>query len=251
MSTPIIEGLPDVGRRVRSLARAELILLRRNRTALVNAILPPLAIGALAVPGRPALLTAVVALVLVSVVYYTLVGTYVARREDLVLKRLRVGELTDGEILAGTAVPAVVLAIGQILLLVGVGAVFLGPPGNPLLLVLGVLAGAVVFALLAAASAIVTRTVELAQVTTLPIVLACLAGSGLLVPVDDLPFAVLQGLRFLPLTPVLELVRLGWLSTDGFLADLRAAAVPTGILLVWGFVGVVVVRRWFRWEPRR
>ncbi|MGO4431161.1 hypothetical protein AB4Z54_73365, partial [Streptomyces sp. MCAF7] len=36
----------------------------------------------------------------------SLVGVFVVRREELVLKRLRTGELRDVEILAGSATPA-------------------------------------------------------------------------------------------------------------------------------------------------
>jgi ABC-2 type transport system permease protein len=255
-------------RRVRAIGRAELLLLWRNRMALFNALVPPVAIIAL-VAGANAdsgglstnafLVTTLLGFVLLSVVYNMLVGTYVARREELMLKRLRVGEATDAEILAGTAGAAIVLALAQIVLFVVAGAVFLRlpVPVNAPVLAFGVLAGVGVFVLLAAASATFTRTVELAQVTTVPIVLACLAGSGVIVPLSVLPGPVAAALRFMPLTPVVELLRLGWLGTTGdgpprtFVGVLGAAALPAGVLAAWTVLGAVVVRRWFRWEPRR
>ena len=255
-------------RRIRSIGRAELLLLWRNRTALLNALLPPVAIVGLAASAKvdtgglsshAFLVTGMFGLALLSVVYYTLVSTYVARREELLLKRLRVGELTDAEILAGTASPAVAIAVAQIALFVGAGAVFLGlpVPVNAPVLVLGALGGVAVFVLLAAASSAFTRTVEMAQVTTLPVVLACLLGSGLLVPLHALPGPVAGGMRFLPLAPAVDLLRLGWLGTTGagtpkdFVGVLGAAAQPAGVLAAWTVFGVVAVRRWFRWEPRR
>ncbi|GAA4691329.1 ABC transporter permease [Phytohabitans rumicis] len=255
--------------RVRAIGRAELTLLWRNRTAMVNAVLLPVGAVALvaAVNAGDAIeradnatfVTGLLGLILLSVVYYNLVSTYVARREELVLKRLRTGEVTDAEILAGTASPTVVIAVAQVVLCVGVGAALVGlpVPVNVPVLVLGVLAGVVVFVLLAAASATFTHTVEMAQVTTLPVLLLCTVGSGIVVPTQMLPEPIAAVLRFLPLTPAVDLMRLGWLGTtgDGTPADFAGvfgpAAVPAAILAAWAAVGVAAVRRWFRWAPRR
>lgn len=255
-------------RRVRSLARAELLLLLRNKTALFSAVVLPVAmVGVVAgarieqngLSANAFLVTSAIAFVLLAAVYYNLVTAYVARREDLVLKRLRAGELTDGEILSGVAAPAIAVALGQCVLAGLAGAIFLGlpvPVNAPLLLV-GLAAGTVVFVLLAAASAAFTRTTELAQVTTLPVLMACALGSGLVIPLDELPAQAADVLRALPLTPVVDLLRLGWAGTTGdaaptgFAGTLEPAARPVAVLAVWLVVGAVAVRRWFRWEPRR
>ena len=234
--------------RTASLVRAELLLFWRNRLAMVNALVPPVAIIGLAAGaglGAVPLVTGLLGLVQLSTVYYALVTTYVARREELVLKRLRVGVLTDLEILAGTAGPAVAVALAQIVLYLAAGAVFLGLPApvDVPLLALGVLGGIVVFVPLAAASAAYTRTVDLAQLTTLPIVMACLLGSGLMVPLDALPGPVAGALRLLPMAPAVELMRLGWRGGSAGLA-------PVLTLAVWTVVGALAARRWFRWEPR-
>jgi ABC-2 type transport system permease protein len=237
-------------RRVGSLGRAELLLLGRNRTALFSAFVLPLSmvlvVANLKLDGT-VLITATLAFVLLAAVYYNLVTAYVARREELVLKRLRAGELTDAEILAGVAAPAVTIALAQSVLALAAGAVLLdlpAPRALPLML-LGLLGGAGVFVLLAAASAAFTRTTELAQVTTLPVLMGCLFGSGLLFPDDALPERVTDLFRLLPLSPVVELIRLGW--TGG----VRDAIVPVAVLAAWLVLGTVAVRRWFRWEPRR
>lgn len=246
--------------RVTSLARAELLLLRRDRTALVNAVLPPLTIVGIAAsssaPARALLVTGLLGMVLIGSVYYTVVTTYVSRREELVLKRLRVGELTDVEILAGTASAAVVLALVQILLYVAAATVLLHlpVPVNPVELVLGALGGAVLFVLLAAASSVFTRTVSVAQFTTLPVVLVSLLGTGMLLPVSALPHPVALAIRFTPLHPVLELMRLGWLGgagAGGAAGGFGATATDVAVLAGWLVLGMMVVQRWFRWEPRR
>ncbi|GLH98686.1 ABC transporter permease [Phytohabitans aurantiacus] len=258
----------SAARRIRALGRAELTLLLRNRAALFSAIVLPLAMVA-AVSGVPVdrgelstmafLVTAMLAFVLLSAVYYNLVTAYVSRREELVLKRLRAGELTDAEILAGVASPAVAVALAQSVLFVAAGAVFLGLPApvNAPLLLLGVVGGVVVFVLLAAASSVFTRTTELAQITTLPILLGCLFGSGLMVPLEELPDPVAAALRALPLSPVVELMRLGWVGTAGerapedFAGAFGPAAVPVLVLVAWLAAGAMAIRYRFRWEPRR
>lgn len=236
--------------RLGSLARAELVLFRRSPLTVVNALVPPLAIGGLAASAKVGtavwLVTGLLGLVQLGTVYYTLVTTYVARREQFVLKRLRVGVLTDVEILAGTAVPAIVVALAQMVTYLSFGAVFLHlpVPVDVPLLVLGAVGGVAVFVPLAAASAAYTRTADLAQLTTLPVVLACLLGSGLMVPLSALPGPVAVGLRLLPMAPAVELMRLGW--TGGSFGP-----GPILVLTAWGVLGVLATRRWFRWEPRR
>ena len=103
--------------RARPSARAELTLLVRNKAALTEALLLPLADPqhdhlprTSTSPGRAdprhAGPPGAIGLALILAVYINLVGVYVIRREELVLKRLRTGELPDPEILAGTALPA-------------------------------------------------------------------------------------------------------------------------------------------------
>ncbi|SER07448.1 ABC-2 type transport system permease protein [Lentzea xinjiangensis] len=231
-----------------AVGKAELKLFWRNRTALFNSLVLPLLLVPLLISvdldGR-ALVVGVIGFVLLMAVYYNLVTTFVARREELVLKRLRVGELTDPEILLGASLPSVVVGLGQTALFaVIIGAMTdVALPARPWFLLAGVAGGVVVFVLLAAASSAFTRTVEMAQVTSLPVLMACMLGSGLVIPLSALPEQVASVLEFLPLTPVLDLLRAGW--EDG--PVLR----PMLVLAVWTGLGTYAVRRWFRWDPRR
>jgi len=257
--------------RIAALARAEGVLLRRNRLALLNAlVLPVLLVFALkAAPsvsdaggsrGAGAiLLTGLVAFALLSAVYYNLVTALVARREQLVLKRLRTGESTDPEILAGTAAPAIAIAWAEIAVAaVAAVAVFgMPPPVNAVLALVALILGTAVFALLAAVSSAATRTVEMAQVTTLPVLVIPFVLSGLLIPVAMLP-GPLRGLaQALPLTPVVELMRLALTGTAagghhlGLAATFSAAVIPVLVLTAWIAAAGWAARRWFRWEPRR
>ena len=253
---------------VASLARAEALLLWRNRTALLNAAVLPVfmvvllhqsAGGTEDLGQGAAVVVILAAFSLLFVVYYNLVTAFVARRDELVLTRLRTGEVTDGEILAGTAVPAVLIAWGQIVIgtVVAVALLGMAAPVNPLLLVVALVLGTAVFVLLAAASTAVTRNVETAQVTTLPVLLVPLVLSGLYFPLDALPAPFDAVARLLPLSPVVELLGLGLTGAtpDGRTLDLgatfAAATLPLAVLLGWVVLTLLVTRRWFRWEPRR
>ncbi|MDC2957541.1 ABC transporter permease [Streptomyces gilvifuscus] len=254
--------LAPAGRRLRALARAELTLLGRNRSAVATALLVPLA---LPFSVRPALdgmnlersglnagtvmLTAAIGFAFLFSVYTGLVGAFVARREELVLKRLRTGELGDTEILAGTALPAACLGLAQSLVLTLGCLLFLDAkaPRAPYLTVLGVLAGLALCAALAALTASFTRTVESAQVTALPLVFVSMMGSGIAIPAAALPDRLASVCALLPLSPAVRLVSGGFTGRLGATEALASVAIA----LAWLVAAVFAVRRWFRWEPRR
>jgi ABC-2 type transport system permease protein len=254
--------LAPTGRRLRALARAELTLLVRNRGALVTALLVPLV---LPFSVRPAidqmdlkaeglnagtvLMTAGIGFAFLFAVYTALVSAFVARREELVLKRLRTGEVDDAEILTGTALPALCVGLAQCVVVCAGCAVLLdtGAPKAPYLTVLGVLAGLVLSAALAALTAAFTRTVESAQVTALPLVFVSMIGSGMAVPLELLPDRLATVCDLLPLSPAVRLVRGGWTGQLSGYEVLEALVTA----LAWTLLAVFAVRRWFRWEPRR
>lgn len=253
-------------RRVMAMSAAELRLLLRNKTALFMVLAMPvlLVVALLGVADDSGIDVGVylagmlIGFVLLFVVYYNLVTTYVARREELVLKRLRTSEAQDREIMLAGAVPSLAIAAAQVILGV-LGAVLLldmGAPVNPLLVIAALLAGSGVFVLLALVSTVFTRTTELAQVTTMPLMIVCLLFSGLTFPLDILPDAAATAARLLPLTPVVELTQLGLSgavgddSPVGFAATFGEAVIPGAVLVLWLYLGTYGVRRWFRWEPR-
>ncbi|AKN71416.1 membrane protein [Streptomyces sp. PBH53] len=262
MSSPALDTLAPSARRLRALARAELTLLGRNRGVVFTALVVPLALPFSVRPALDqmdlrkqgisigaAMLTAAIGFSLLFAVYTSLVNAYVARREELVLKRLRTGELSDPEILTGTALPAMTLGLAQALLLCAGCTLLLdaGAPKAPYLTLLGLVAGLVLSAALAALTASFTRTVESGQVTALPLVFVSMIGSGIMFPTEVMPEKLASVCELLPLSPAIRLVRAGWtgqLSVSEALGTLATA-------LAWTLVAVFAVRRWFRWEPRR
>jgi len=257
-------------RRTLALGRSEGVLLRRNGLAVAIALTLPIGTvlglrsspeltGVIGTGIGAAVVTAVAAVSLNLFVYYHLVTALVARREELVLKRLRTGEATDLEILAGAAAPAVTVAWAQIAVATIAAAIWFGVPlpVNVLLVLTAIILGTAVFVLLAAASTAMTPTVELAQATTTPMLVIPLTLSGPYLPLTALPHPVELVGRLLPLTPVVDLLRLGLSGTTtdgrtvGFTGSL-APAVPSVLTLVaWVVIGALATRRWFRWEPRR
>ncbi|MEU6509242.1 ABC transporter permease [Streptomyces sp. NPDC046942] len=250
------------GRRLRALARAELALLGRNRSVVFTALCLPLllpfsvrpAVAQLDLEKRglsigAVMMTAAIGFAFLFAVYTSLVNAYVARREELVLKRLRTGELSDAEILTGTALPAVALGLAQALLLCTGCAVLLhtGAPKAPYLTLLGLVAGLVLSAALAALTSSFTRSVESGQVTALPLVFVSMSGSGIMFPTQVMPEKLASVCELLPLSPAVRLVSAGW--TGQLSAYEALGTVATA--LAWIIVAVFAVRRWFRWEPRR
>jgi ABC-2 type transport system permease protein len=83
-----------------------------------------------------------------------------------------------------------------------------------------------------------------------------LAFSGMLFPLATLTEPLRSVARALPLTPVVELMRLGLTGTAadgrhlGLAATFGAAVIPVLVLAAWIAAGTWAARRWFRWEPR-
>lgn len=216
------------------------------------AVLMPLAIGGYAiasaddgVSGAATVAALQVLVMLILGVYVTASTTLAARRKDLFLKRLRSGAISDTSILVGLLLPVVVVATLQITLVLGLLAVATGTmPGNIPLLAVAVVAAAVMCAGVAMATSAITPSAEQAQITTMPFLLAVIAGG---IWAATAGFAELAWLkRLLPGGAVAELVTGGW-------SGLTWAAAGPGFLALaaWAAAGALIGRRFFRWEPRR
>lgn len=247
-------------RQVCALAWGEWRLLLRNRTALLSAVLlPPGLVFVLSrvsgVSGGGLLMLTpalILSTALVFVVYYTLVTAIVARRESYVLQRLRTGEAGGATALVGLALPFALIAVAQ----TGVGVLASwailrsNPPGGWLVMVWAVALGVTVWSLLGVACAGITRSVEHAQITTLPLITVSVLLSGISLPLSMTPPWVQEAALWTPLNPIVELMRLGMSAGVGDQGGALTIARPTLVIIMWGLVAVLAIRRYMRWEPR-
>ncbi|MFB4315776.1 ABC transporter permease [Actinomadura sp. 21ATH] len=244
-------------------ARLDLTLLWRNKTAMFTVVgLPVMFAGLLLPAGDDAIVqgAALPGLFLLFAVYAHLVPLFTARREDHSLKRLRGTTLSDAEILGGSVLAAAgMYAVQAAALLVVLGtALGGGLPADPLLVLAGMAGGVAVFAVLAFVVSGLSPTAESTQLTVLPLLFACMF--GVMFPLDDMPAAVQQAAHWIPLTPVNEIIQTGYLGRDhtsagshpevGFVEGWRVCARSFAVLALWAVAGRTLAARWFRWEPR-
>ena len=212
---------------------------------------------------RGGLATMLTALLLINSlgigIYYNLTTATVARRESLVLKRLRSGEARATEILAAIATPNLILLALQLVLVLGAVSWALGAPRftNALAILLSLGLGSLFFTLCALLTASGTRTVESAQMTTMPGIMGFLVLSGLLIPLSAMPERVREIFQLLPVAPVSDLLMIGLNGTtlDGRVLDGAASwgamLSPALVLGCWCLAGIWLLRRMMRWEPIR
>src|SRR3954469_12721947 len=105
-------------KRAAQLTRWNAVLLSRNRLAFISAaFMPalPLVLLFTGERGEPSVgAGAIVTMFLVVAlfpVYYNVLSQFVSRRDELVLKRMRTGEIRDGELLASIALPGAISAL--------------------------------------------------------------------------------------------------------------------------------------------
>lgn len=199
--------------------------------------------------------------------FVNLLNAVVARRDELVLKRLRGTEVPQSAIFAGQlAVSAVVLLI-QTVVLGGVSVLwFHSPlPADPMLLLLTLAVGYLVFGAFAFALAGFTPSAETAPLVATPVLLLCMFGAGVFTPLQSLPAVLRVPAGDLPLAPVIRSLRTAWFGRDfghetwggaplphlTLLHGWQSAAPGLLITAAWLAAAVVITRRSFRWEPRR
>jgi ABC-2 type transport system permease protein len=251
-------------RRFAALVRAETTILLRNQTAVFTAVALPIIIAfafanfSLDGISLGAMLTMVlVCTSLLFVVYYTLVASLVGRREQHTLKRLVAGEPTPIEILLAPAVPLWALMVVQSVLAVGAAAAMGARPTHPVALALAVVGGAAAWTALAVVSASWTRTVEAAQLTTMPLMLISILLSGFSLPLAYLPGALQVVAHWLPMTPVVDLITLAYSGT-GIEGDAVVGPAAFGLaalrmlapLAAWTAAALWLGMRTFRWDAR-
>lgn len=232
----------------------ELKLLLRKRITAFSVLAVPIGLAAFTYFGqRPEdpsqwgrLLASNVLLLTTLSTYLVSLTVFTARRQSLALKRLRTTALSDPAIFAGVVGPVVVVGFAQTVAYLGFClAVGAPPPASPAALVAGVVLCVAVATALGVATACLSRSVEVTQVTGTPVVMAAVA--GLFLTGSDSAGAV-AGLA-LPLTGPIDLVARGW-SAGLVVEDVPVVPLDLAAAVLWLVIAGVVVNRTFRWEPR-
>jgi ABC-2 type transport system permease protein len=235
---------------VSTLVLAELRMLLRNRLVAACAILIPLALGVLLIfrgpegAGAAAVIATLQIMIMIAMgVYVTATTTLAARRQTLMLKRLRSGSLSDISIVTGLLVPILLVSVVQVALVLTVLSVTAGAPANAALLILAILLAEVMFAGFALATAGVTNSPEHAQVTTLPLFFLTvgIAMWVLFTGTEELGWLK----RALPGGGIAELVGASWSGVE--VTQLAALVLPS---VAWAVLALYFARAMFRWEPR-
>ncbi|WP_182883242.1 ABC transporter permease [Microbispora sp. H10949] len=176
--------------------------------------------------------------------------TLSARRELLVLKRLRASGLRGRAIVGGELVNMVTQAalLSALVSVILYTFTYLPPPELPLLFAACVVVVAGVLALIGVVFSIVTRRPDLNAPATIPFMLASALGAGAYGPFVTglLPGWVRWALDLLPTGAMVEIAGLAY--RGGELATLTG---PVLNLTVWALLALVAVRFLFRWDPRR
>jgi ABC-2 type transport system permease protein len=231
------------------LALTELRLLVRKKVTAYSVLVVPVMLCALAwfldrkQPGEAWADTFGGRFIMLMVLSVYLVSTtvFTARRQSLVLQRLRTSELSNTGIYLGIGAPMVVVGVAQTLIYFGFCVAVGAPmPSNPAAVLAGVVLGIATALLAGIATAAFSRSVEVTQITAVPVVMAALAGM-IMFQLDNTVVATIG--TFLPVVGPGYLISHGW-SGDDVLLGLAGSALW---LAIFGWVAVKA----FRWEPRQ
>lgn len=239
------------------LAGAEFVLLRRSPLSVATAVLGPIVLGVgvllLAQDSGKSVGGDTVALQLLMLLGFTpYVGattTIAARRQELVLKRLRTCDLSDAGIIAGLLAPFAVLVVIQAAALCWLTVVISGQaPARWWPLIAAVGGGTALVMALAFVTAAVTPVPELAQLTTSPVFFSLFGGGLWLFSTGTATWPMLA----VPGVAVADLARAAWNQPGASPWDVLRQCAPSLLaVLLLSALAVALAARLFRWQPRR
>jgi ABC-2 type transport system permease protein len=239
--------------------RAQQLLFWRNREAAFFSFLFPIILLVLlgsvygnedieGVRGSTYLLAGLIGYGVAATAFASLAITLVVRREAGLLKRVRGTPLSPQTYLAaviGSMVTVIALqAAAQVL--IGRFVLDAAWPASPGSFIVVLMMGAASFAALGLAVTTFVRTGEGSSAVVNAIYLPMAFISGAFFSPREMPRFLEVVSEALPLTYLLRLIRSTFI--EGELLTSSPGAIAA--VLVWGFVGLVVAGRMFRWEPR-
>ncbi len=202
----------------------------------------------------------------VSVIWiaYAVINSAARRRETRTYKRLRATPIPQSAILVGEATSAALPALVQsaVVLAVAMTVFHVAAPVHWLLVVAGLVIGAVTMGLLTFGVSGLLPSSELSTWIVTPFVIGMWFLSGSLSVAGGAASTVDRVADYLPSTAFVQIVRTGYFGQDFVSHDLttrpdlslgQALDVihqPLGVLILWIAVGYLLFRSCFRWEPR-
>ncbi|WP_158088715.1 ABC transporter permease [Thermoactinospora rubra] len=209
----------------------------------------PVLMARLGVPGVAELHVGLLAMLMTLTAFGQGATVLAARRDQLLLKRMRATGLTDAAVLGGEVVNVaaqsllISCAIAAALSLLGA----VPPPANPALFALVMAAGALAQAVLGAAYTPAISRAEVASVMTMPFFLLTGVGAGGFGPLRQaLPAWAGQVLDWVPGVVVGRALAVAYAG-----GPVSGYILPAVQLALWTAAGLAAVRLWFRWDPRR
>lgn len=259
--------------RVLRMTRFELMMIFRQKVALMSVLLAPATAIGIASFSKPAdatawlvMLSSMSMLVLIMAVYTTTTSAVVSRRESQVFKRFRTSELLPKQMLLALAMPYVLVGLVQVAILT-VAYQLMGAPElvNPGAFVGVILATTVLSVLAGFATASFTANSERVQFSVTPVMMIGLISSILVL--NPAMSDNVRGLALLaPYASSSDLVArvLGapdsTFATPGVVVDLSEqvgmsatdlmGGINVGLVVLWSLVLALLARKAWRWEPR-
>jgi ABC-2 type transport system permease protein len=177
-----------------------------------------------------------------------LATAFVSYRERGILRRIKVTPFPLTSFILARVISQVVIAVAQALILVGLARLLFGlqPQGNPLLILLVIVVGALAFLAIGFAVSGIARNAEIAASYANLITFPMLFLSGVFFSLDSAPAWLRPLARVLPLSYLVDALREPMMLGEGLGAiwpDLLALAITFAVALA-------IAVRFFRWEAR-
>jgi ABC-2 type transport system permease protein len=174
--------------------------------------------------------------------------SFVIYRERGILRRIKVTPFPLTSFVLARVISQVIIAVAQALILVGLARLLFGsqPRGNPLLILLVVVVGALAFLAIGFAVSGIARNAEIAASYANMITFPMLFLSGVFFSIESAPVWLQPVARLLPLAYMVDALRAPMMRGEGLAAiwrDLLALAITFGVALA-------IAVRFFRWEAR-
>lgn len=239
--------------------RVQQLLFWRNREAAFFSFLFPIILLVLlgsvygdepieGVKAATYLLVGLLGYGVAATAFASLAITLVVRREAGLLKRVRGTPLRPAAYLAAVIGSMVIVIALQVVaqLLIGVYLLNADWPAAPGSFAAAILLGAAAFAALGIAVTGIVHTAEGSSAVVNAIYLPMAFISGAFFSTKEMP-AFLEAIsEVLPLTYLLDVIRSTFIDGEG----LDSSTGPLTAVAFWGFFGLLVAIRMFRWEPR-